>query len=190
MMDADEHDRLLAYLSHLPQLTVSALMHVVGEHAGAEGCPRRPRAARHDAARVEPGRRRGATSSRPTRDNIGTAHRRSDCRAAELKRRRRRIAAAPRADVHVGGPLEGRARALMIRSGLAVARISRCGIARAAARRPADPSRSRREVHGCPASFWRYLYTEVGRAYHWIDRLPWTDDEIRAYLRTRRCRSG
>lgn len=31
------HDPLLAYLSHLPQLTVSALMHVVGEHAGADG---------------------------------------------------------------------------------------------------------------------------------------------------------
>jgi prephenate dehydrogenase len=31
------HDLLLAYLSHLPQLAASALMHVVGEHAGAEG---------------------------------------------------------------------------------------------------------------------------------------------------------
>src|SRR5436190_20038664 len=31
-------------------------------------------------------------------------------------------------------------------------------------------------------SFWRYLYTEVGRAYHWIDRLPWTDDDIVRYL--------
>ena len=31
------HDRLLAYLSHLPQLTASALMHVVGEAVGAEG---------------------------------------------------------------------------------------------------------------------------------------------------------
>ena len=30
------HDRLIAYLSHLPQLTASALMHVVGEAAGAE----------------------------------------------------------------------------------------------------------------------------------------------------------
>ena len=30
-MSADEHDRLLAYLSHLPQLTASALMHAVGE---------------------------------------------------------------------------------------------------------------------------------------------------------------
>lgn len=26
----------------------------------------------------------------------------------------------------------------------------------------------------CPASFFRYLYVEVGRNYHWIDRLPWT----------------
>ena len=37
-------------------------------------------------------------------------------------------------------------------------------------------------VERCPPSFWRYLYAEVGRPYHWIDRLPWTDDEIRAYL--------
>jgi prephenate dehydrogenase len=36
-MDSEKHDRVLAYVSHLPQLTVSALMHVVGRHAGAEG---------------------------------------------------------------------------------------------------------------------------------------------------------
>jgi prephenate dehydrogenase len=32
-----EHDRLLAFLSHLPQLTASALMQVVGDAVGAEG---------------------------------------------------------------------------------------------------------------------------------------------------------
>jgi GNAT superfamily N-acetyltransferase len=31
-------------------------------------------------------------------------------------------------------------------------------------------------------SLWRWLYTEVGRAYRWFDRLGWTDDEARAYL--------
>jgi prephenate dehydrogenase len=31
------HDLLLAYLSHLPQLAASALMHVVGEHVGTDG---------------------------------------------------------------------------------------------------------------------------------------------------------
>jgi GNAT superfamily N-acetyltransferase len=34
----------------------------------------------------------------------------------------------------------------------------------------------------CPPSFWRYLYSEVGRAYHWFDRLPWTNEEIAEYL--------
>jgi prephenate dehydrogenase len=34
---AEAHDHMIGYLSHLPQLTASALMHVVGEHAGAEG---------------------------------------------------------------------------------------------------------------------------------------------------------
>jgi len=36
-LDAAAHDRLLAYLSHLPQLASSALMHVVGEEAGEAG---------------------------------------------------------------------------------------------------------------------------------------------------------
>lgn len=37
VMAADAHDRLLAYLSHLPQLTASALMHVVGDAVGQAG---------------------------------------------------------------------------------------------------------------------------------------------------------
>lgn len=37
VMTAAEHDRVLAFLSHLPQLTASALMSVVGEAVGAEG---------------------------------------------------------------------------------------------------------------------------------------------------------
>ena len=36
-LSAGRHDRLLAFISHLPQLTVSALMHVVGDAAGREG---------------------------------------------------------------------------------------------------------------------------------------------------------
>jgi prephenate dehydrogenase len=36
IVTAEEHDRLLAFLSHLPQITASALMTVVGEGAGAE----------------------------------------------------------------------------------------------------------------------------------------------------------
>ena len=37
VVDADAHDRLLAFLSHLPQMTASALMDVVGDAVGADG---------------------------------------------------------------------------------------------------------------------------------------------------------
>jgi prephenate dehydrogenase len=36
-MGAEEHDRLMAFLSHLPQLTISALMEVVGEATSSSG---------------------------------------------------------------------------------------------------------------------------------------------------------
>jgi ribosomal protein S18 acetylase RimI-like enzyme len=34
----------------------------------------------------------------------------------------------------------------------------------------------------CPASFYRYLYREVGRRYRWTDRAGWSDERIRAHL--------
>lgn len=37
LMDAEAHDRLFAFVSHLPQLVVSAMMEAVGTHAGNEG---------------------------------------------------------------------------------------------------------------------------------------------------------
>lgn len=39
-------------------------------------------------------------------------------------------------------------------------------------------------VGQCPPSFWRFLYTAVGRDYHWVDRLEWSDHEIQTYLAT------
>jgi prephenate dehydrogenase len=37
LMSAREHDHLLAYISHLPQLVSSALMHLVGDAVGRDG---------------------------------------------------------------------------------------------------------------------------------------------------------
>jgi GNAT superfamily N-acetyltransferase len=34
----------------------------------------------------------------------------------------------------------------------------------------------------CDPALWRHVYSTVGEAYHWVDRLPWTDDDIRRYL--------
>jgi GNAT superfamily N-acetyltransferase len=33
-----------------------------------------------------------------------------------------------------------------------------------------------------PPSFYRYLYREVGRPWHWVDRLGWTDEDARSHL--------
>ena len=34
----------------------------------------------------------------------------------------------------------------------------------------------------CSIELFRYLYREVGQNYFWMDRLPWSDEEITAYL--------
>ena len=47
--------------------------------------------------------------------------------------------------------------------------------------RPDLPIRVER-VEGCPPSFFRYLYLEVGRPYHWLERQRWSDEQIRARL--------
>ena len=51
-------------------------------------------------------------------------------------------------------------------------RPARCG----------DGDVSAERIEECPPAFWRFLYTEVGRQYHWVDRLCWTDEDIAAYL--------
>src|SRR5438128_2200659 len=45
-----------------------------------------------------------------------------------------------------------------------------------------NPSVRIKQMTDCSPSFYRHLYVEVGKNYHWIDRLPWTDEEIAAHL--------
>ena len=45
-----------------------------------------------------------------------------------------------------------------------------------------DPRARVERVEDCPPSFFRYLYAEVGRRYHWTDRDPWSDEEHAARL--------
>jgi len=37
-------------------------------------------------------------------------------------------------------------------------------------------------IADCPWHFYRYLYVEVGRPWHWIDRLPWSEAQFRDWL--------
>ncbi len=45
-----------------------------------------------------------------------------------------------------------------------------------------DPRARVERIEGCPPSFFRYLYAEVGRQYHWTDRLGWSDEQHVARL--------
>jgi GNAT superfamily N-acetyltransferase len=45
-----------------------------------------------------------------------------------------------------------------------------------------DPAPRLERVGECPVSFFRYLYAEVGRAFHWTDRLKWDAAAVAAYL--------
>jgi ribosomal protein S18 acetylase RimI-like enzyme len=45
-----------------------------------------------------------------------------------------------------------------------------------------DPRARVERLEQCPPSFFAYLYAEVGRNYHWVDRLSWTREEVRTYL--------
>ena len=48
---------------------------------------------------------------------------------------------------------------------------------------PCPDARARVErVLDCPVSFFRYLYAEVGRGYFWLERVRWTDEQIRSRL--------
>ena len=49
--------------------------------------------------------------------------------------------------------------------------------------RSADPSIKIEQQLKCSVELFRLLYREVGRAYFWTDRLPWSDEQITDYLR-------
>jgi ribosomal protein S18 acetylase RimI-like enzyme len=46
-----------------------------------------------------------------------------------------------------------------------------------------DPNALILEVSNPLASFYRYLYAEVGSSWMWRDRLVWSDDQLSDYLR-------
>jgi GNAT superfamily N-acetyltransferase len=182
----ESHDRLVSMLSHLPQITASALMQVVGNCSGAEGLALAGPGLRDTTRLASSGASIWRDIAATNQDNIGSAIGALVSVLVDIKAdlaggnaalvRTFDAAAAWRATLegHVGeqGP------------GIRVTRSYLEMRARSALQPGAPPGPEVRveQVHDCPPAFWRFLYVEVGRRYQWIDRLPWTDDQIRAYL--------
>jgi GNAT superfamily N-acetyltransferase len=45
-----------------------------------------------------------------------------------------------------------------------------------------DPRICVKRIFDCSISMFRYLYAEVGRNYHWVDRLEWSDEQVETHL--------
>ena len=45
-----------------------------------------------------------------------------------------------------------------------------------------DPSARVVRIDNPSATFYRFLYSNVGRDYHWTDRFVWSDEQLRAHL--------
>ena len=45
-----------------------------------------------------------------------------------------------------------------------------------------DPLIKIEQQRDCSVELFRFLYREVGKNYFWTDRLPWSDEQITAYL--------
>ena len=50
-----------------------------------------------------------------------------------------------------------------------------------AARAP-DAGVAAQRLEACPPALYRQLYADVGREYHWVDRLEWSDEEIARHV--------
>jgi prephenate dehydrogenase/GNAT superfamily N-acetyltransferase len=192
VMSATEHDRLVAYISHLPQLLSSSLMSTVG------------RAVQHDGLQFSgPGlldMTRLAASAPALWQDIFAAN--ADFVEEALT--------ALRALLPSPGVLGANADATepLLRDGrrwrqaLEAAATSQMGrrryLPRAAVRTylemtspeallpapwPHDDVTLRR-LDDPPAALYRFLYREVGRPWHWIERWDWSDRRISEHLAT------
>ena len=194
VMDPDAHDRLVAFLSHLPQLTASALMHVVGDEVGEEGLQLAGRGLADTTRLASSPARIWRDISATNADHVGEA---LDLLIADAEGAARRSddGRRPRADLRVRRRLEGEdAWTIQMPGAISVMptrtylELTRAEDLRRAAA-PLDQI-SVHQVDNCAPSFWRRLYSEVGSQYHWVDRLAGRTTRSARTSRTPRCHCG
>ena len=195
VLTADAHDRLMAFVSHLPQVTASVLLHTVGTAVGEAGLALSgPGLA--DTTRLAaspPGIWTDilASNADHVRDAI-------DALVRELERLRTGLREPDRipqlfesagtwrrALKRLGEAKGPPARRLTDNSSTREIPATRTYLEmleRPASTRPLPAGYRLARVAACPPSFFRFLYREVGRAWNWLDRLSWSDEEIDAYL--------
>lgn len=195
VLAADAHDRLMAFVSHLPQVTASALLHAIGSTVGdgglalsGPGLADTTRLASsppgiwtdilaanadyvHEALDVLVGELRAVGQG------LGTGDRVADLFTSAMRwRRSLRLVGEARPSP---GPADepGPTREVpAVRTYIEMLEAPLDG-----GRALPDDCRFER-VDPCPPEFFRFLYREVGREWQWLERLPWSDETIARYL--------
>jgi len=196
VLAADEHDRLMAFVSHLPQVVASTLLDTVGGAVGDEGLALSgPGLADTTRLATSPGGLWAGILG-ANADHVGEAIDALGAALAELRGRLREpeavertfaSAARWRGDIKlIGEATPARPGSDAWRGDAPTVPAVRTFLEQTA--RPTveeswpNPSWLLSRAAFCPPSLFRYLYREVGRRWHWVDRLPWTDDRIREHL--------
>jgi prephenate dehydrogenase/GNAT superfamily N-acetyltransferase len=191
VMSAEEHDRLVAYISHMPQLVSSAVMAAAGRAVQRDGL-QFSGPGLMDVTRL-------AASAPALWHDILTAN------ADFIGEAMRAVTAAlPKVATTEEVPVAGDA---VLKDGrhwrqvLEGATHTHGAGARRVLHRPAvrtylemtSPDALRpaawphddvvlRRLDAPPPSLYRYLYREVGRPWHWLDRWDWSDRRIAEHL--------
>ena len=195
VLDAVAHDRLMAYVSHLPQVVASTLLETVGATVGENGLALSgPGLADTTRLAASPGglwagilaanADHVAEAMASLESALGTLRARlgdaasvetTFASAARWRRAIKLIGEADRPQTWRGGaPPERTVPATRTY-------LEQTAPVPASTAWP-EPGWCVARVECCPATFYRYLYREVGRPWHWIDRLPWSDERIRAHV--------
>jgi prephenate dehydrogenase len=194
VLDAGGHDRLMAYVSHLPQVVASTLLQTVGTTVGEDGLALSgPGLADTTRLAASPGPLWAGILAANS-DHVAEALATLETALAGVRRRLDDAAAIEstfanaarwrRAFKLIGEADRSFARRSTERQPRSVPAVRTYleHVGRPAAPSPwPDPAWRFVRVDACPASFYRYLYREVGRPWHWIDRLPWSDDQVRSH---------
>ncbi len=189
VMGADEHDRLVAYVSHLPQVVSSTLMSVVGTAVTGDGLqfagPGLADTTRLAGSAPALWRDILATNA----DHVGQALAAlrealpdatmlaGDARGMQpllQDGRRWRTAFEGRRTVQAAPPVLHRPATRTFLEMRAPDQVVPFAF-------PEVDAVVRRLEH-VPASLHRYLYREVGRPWHWLERLDWSDARIIEHL--------
>ncbi|HEY8551551.1 MAG TPA: prephenate dehydrogenase/arogenate dehydrogenase family protein [Vicinamibacterales bacterium] len=189
-LDAETHDRLMAYVSHLPQVVASTLLDTIGRSVGdyglalsGPGLADTTRLASSpgdlwaeilasNAEHVGPAVDDLIEALRRLRDRLhdGTTVSSTFASAARWRRSLRLVGEASRGEPSNLPPAPRHVPA------------TRTYLEMTERPPAAAPAVALERLQPCPPHFYRYLYREVGRPWHWLDRLSWTDEQIRKYL--------